>query len=193
MKLSILIPSIPSRIVRMTKLYGNIYIQSENHDVEILCLIDNKKRTIGQKRDALVQMANGEYLTFVDDDDHIKPCYIEQILKSVDSGKDVICPKIECSINGGNKFIASHSILYENQEARIIDGKWIDVTRKPLHNSIWKSELAKSERFPNASYGEDGHWAKRLWPKVKSEYVINEVISSYIYHKLITEAEIIFP
>ena len=193
MKLSVLIPSIPSRIAAMYKLFNDIETQSKGKDIEILSFMDNKKRSIGYKRDALVQIARGDYLTFIDDDDYIKPVYISAILKAIESGSDVLSPKIECTINGGNKFIAIHSILNENQEARTTNGTWINVTRKPLHNSIWKSSLAKSERFPDASYGEDGHWAKRLWPKVKTETIIDEIISGYRFDKEITEAEYIFP
>ena len=69
-KLSILIPSIPSRFRRFQKLFEKINAQATN-EVEILGLFDNKKRSIGHKRDALVQMSKGEYVCFCDDDDDV--------------------------------------------------------------------------------------------------------------------------
>ena len=194
-KLSILIPSIPSRNEKMVALFNKINSQILWTDVEILCFVDNKKRSIGFKRDALVQMANGKYLTFIDDDDNVSDNYISLILDAIDNSNnpDVICFKIACSMNSGNIFIVDHDISYENEESRIVDGKWVDVKRKPLHNSVWKSSLAKSENFPDASYGEDSHWSKRLHPKVKSSYKIDNVLSHYRWDKDITEAELTFP
>lgn len=193
MKLSVLIPSIPSRFDRMITLYNEIQSQCTGREVEILCFVDNKKRSIGYKRDALTQLAQGDYLTFIDDDDWVEPIYIEEIMQAINTGADVLCPKISCIVNQGNEFIVNYSIHNQNEEARIIKGVWVDVTRKPLHNCIWKSSIAKSEHFPDASYGEDGHWAKRLHGKVKSEHIINSIISHYTYDKAITEAALIFP
>ena len=50
MILSILIPSIPSRFKLVQKLYKTIEGQIRDREVEILVLIDNKKRSIGAKR-----------------------------------------------------------------------------------------------------------------------------------------------
>ena len=66
MRLSILIPSIPSRFDKLIATYEHLLILCEGKDIEVLAFTDNKKRTIGQKRDALVQMSNGKYVMFVD-------------------------------------------------------------------------------------------------------------------------------
>ena len=50
-KLSVLIPSIPSRFKRFQKLFEKINAQATN-EVEIFGLFDDKKRSIGHKRDA---------------------------------------------------------------------------------------------------------------------------------------------
>ena len=102
--LSILIPSIPSRFDRMTKLYDKLMKQVQDKPVEILCLIDNKKRSIGLKRDALVQSCKGAYLAFVDDDDDISSDYIDEMLKGCNTGKDIVCFRQGATISHlGNK------------------------------------------------------------------------------------------
>ena len=67
-KLAILIPSIPSRFKRFERLFERINDQATKSDmvVEVLGLFDNKKRSIGHKRDALVQMSKGDYVCFCD-------------------------------------------------------------------------------------------------------------------------------
>ncbi|SCM92825.1 Uncharacterized protein BWINRASL_01028 [Bacillus mycoides] len=46
-----------------------LYEQAQNKPVEILVLLENKKRTTGEKRNILVEQAKGEYVAFVDDDE----------------------------------------------------------------------------------------------------------------------------
>ena len=41
---------------------------------------DNKKRTIGKKRDEMLKLAQGKYVTFVDDDDRISDDYVDEIM-----------------------------------------------------------------------------------------------------------------
>jgi len=70
-QLSILIPSIPTRFGRAKALYEKILALVGDKDIEILMLTDNKKRTIGEKREALKNASNGKYFMFVDDDDDL--------------------------------------------------------------------------------------------------------------------------
>lgn len=46
--------------------------------VEILTLTDNKQRSIGAKRQALLNLAQGKYIAFLDDDDVPSHNYIER-------------------------------------------------------------------------------------------------------------------
>lgn len=66
-QLSILVPTIPSRL---TTFYPRI--MSDYPEIEIIGLFDNKKRTTGQKTGC---MAQGTYLVFIDDDDRISENY----------------------------------------------------------------------------------------------------------------------
>ena len=90
-KLSILIPSIPSRFKRFERLFERINDQASKSDmvVEVLGLFDNKKRSIGHKRDALVQMSNGEYVCFCDDDDDVSLDYVINLLEGIKHPPDV--------------------------------------------------------------------------------------------------------
>ncbi len=171
--------------------YNKIQSQVATNDIEILCFIDNKKRSIGYKRDALVQIAKGDYLTFIDDDDSVNDNYVNSIMTAICSNKDVdiISVKMTASINDGNPFVVEHDVNYEDEAVKLIDGVWADVKRKPLHTSVWKSSIAKSESFPDISYGEDGQWAKKLYPKIKTQFKMKEIISHYSYNEKITEAE----
>lgn len=179
---SVLIPSVPERIEKMKILFDKIQeqITAENADVEILSFVDNRKRSIGYKRETLVQAAQGDYLAFVDDDDDVKDNYIKEIVKAIKNNDvDVIVFNQEVTINDGPPFKIKFGIGYENQECHQENGKWVDITRKPFQVCVWRSSIAKSEHFDNICRGEDWNWCEKLLRKVKTQFVIDETLEVY--------------
>ena len=65
-QLSILIPCIPSRFDKAKNLISKLQENIADKKIEVLCLIDNKVKSIGEKRDDLVQVSNGKYFMFLD-------------------------------------------------------------------------------------------------------------------------------
>ena len=125
----------------------------------------------------------------VDDDDDVENCFIEEIMKVItDTDYDLVTFNQYATINDGNKFTIFFSINNENEEAKIINGKWVDVKRKPFHNMVWKSEIAKSESFNDLNGCEDWDWAKRLIPKVKTSFNIDKHLTIYRFNSSITES-----
>ena len=104
---SILILSIPSRIEKyLISLYNKMLEQTKNYpEVEILCLIDNKSMTIGEKRQALLDSARGKWIAFMDDDDDITDDYMSTIINTIkEKPADVISFDQHCIVNG-NQFL----------------------------------------------------------------------------------------
>jgi hypothetical protein len=173
----------------LLKLYGELSRQADGLPVEILAFTDNKKRSIGLKRDALVQIATGKYVSFVDDDDETYPCYVAEMLAGCESGADVISTVQHASLNGDNKFVVNFGIDNDNEQAYAIDGIWQDIKRKPFHTCAWKSEIAKKYHFPDIGYGEDWLWCEQLLRDVKTEHKINIPIMCYRWDEGVTEAD----
>jgi len=188
--LSILIPTIPERIKVLSKLYDKLLLQvGERADVEILSFCDNKKRSIGYKRDALVQCANGKYCVFVDDDDDVSIDYVSEIIKRTDKDYDVIMFNTMSYLDGKPcKIRVSLDVV--NEEVELVNGKYKDCNRQPFHTSVWRTEIAKSERFADVGYGEDWDWAKRLIPKVESYVKIDKFLHIYKFDSKDTKAPI---
>jgi hypothetical protein len=161
-------------------------------DVEILSFLDNKKRSIGYKRDGLVQLAQGAFLAFVDDDDIPYDNYVKDMVAGVmgaGESADVVVFTEDSQINGGNVFKVKFGLEYPNQEARQVNGKWIDITRKPFHSCAWRTTVAQSERFADTSYGEDWDWVRRLLPKARGQYRLSTTLLRYVYDDRVTEAD----
>ena len=78
--LSILTASIPERSGQRAILTETIAQQIGDLPVEHLSLVDNRKRTIGAKRDALLRIARGTFVAYVDDDDTVTPDYVGSLI-----------------------------------------------------------------------------------------------------------------
>lgn len=185
MILSVLIPSIPSRFDRLKTLYMNLYNQSKGLEVEILVLIDNKKRSIGTKRNDLVQLAQGKYLAFVDDDDKASSNYIEEMLKGCEANKDLICFRQLAKVNDTWSYV-DFSMNNTNEEYQISS----ITRRKPFHVCGIRSSIAKQFKFPDVGYGEDWHWMEQVLSIAKTEYKTDKVLHFYEYRRDVSEAPI---
>lgn len=187
--LSILTPSVPERVqTHLTKLINKINSQILNKSVEHLIFLDNKKRSIGLKREALVQMATGKYLAFVDDDDDISADYIDSLLKASETNADVITFKQNCFVNNNPVSVINFS-LHNSKNEGYEPGKTIN--RMPFHVCAWKSSIAKNYGFIDKNYSEDWFWAQQLIKAAKTEHHIDKVLHTYVYSDTVTTTPLI--
>jgi glycosyltransferase involved in cell wall biosynthesis len=188
---SILIPSIPSRQKMLSRLIENINDQIGDMPVEVLSFIDNKRRTIGEKRDALVRIANGRFLAFLDDDDLAHKTYVKDIVSAIHENPDVdvIVFNQEADIDG-KKFKVEFGLEYENEQAQLgEDGQYSDIKRAPFHVCAWSSRIAKKYRFEPLQDAEDWLWCKQLIAEAKTQHRINKTLHTYRYNSQVTEAK----
>lgn len=203
--LSVLIPSVPSRLGMLSCLMDELQHQIGSLPVEVLAFTDNKKRTIGEKRDALVQMANGKYFAFCDDDDWPMPEYVEEIVTAIRLNEketelcrgvvypnnmvDVIVFNQQVSLNG-KEFTVRFGLEYENEQANLDEnGSYPSVVhRAPFHVCAWRSDLAKKYRFEKSQYGEDWAWSKQLIAEAKTQHRIEKTLHRYVFDDRVTEA-----
>lgn len=175
MKLSILIATIESR----KDLYNNLLMHINNQktdDVEIISACDNKEISIGAKRQALLRMAAGDYVSFVDDDDMISSNYIKNILKAIETNPDCIGFLINCSGTSGVTASASNQWLTWGDK---VGG--FDYVRTIYHKNPIKRSIALQVGYKDLRFAEDHDYSLRLKQSglLKSEEFINEVMYEY--------------
>lgn len=193
--LSILIPSIPSRFEsHLYPLWKELQLQTINNaiwnEVEILTLSDNKHRSIGAKRQALLNLAQGEYIAFLDDDDKPEPDYLDlfcnYIMPAIDTNPpDVVTFKQHVYLNG-QYYPLTFKFGHKVNEEPNPDG----FTRPPWHVCFWRREVVNHCTFPDTNYGEDWAWAEQANKLAKTSYHIDRFMMTYNYDEKISEATV---
>ena len=191
-KLSVLMLTIPDRNKSMLNAVQQLQKQADatgkGKAVEILVLLDNRSKSISEKRNDLLRIARGKYVAFLDDDDAISNEYMEKILKAIDTHDGVDCITFNqwCSLNGEPMNVEFGVGNPHGQLWRDEDGFLGDIKRPPYHMCVWRREIAQSEPFrpvygANGQSSEDIDWLLRLYPKVQTEHHIPDALHGYIY------------
>ncbi len=182
MILSILIPTIQSRQKQFQELHKELDRQiSEDSlfkEVEVIHFLDNKKYSIGYKRNKLINESKGKFVVFVDDDDGVSDDYVRLIYRAIKDNLDIDCIGIKGLITFRKRMPRTfvHSLQYKEYFSK---GKIY--FRPPYHLNPIKHEIAKKYRFEEINYSEDIDWAMRILNDnvLKKEYFINDVIYYY--------------
>lgn len=173
--LSVLIPSIPERINQLAELLSVLKAQ-DHPELEVLTLIDNRRRFLGEKRNALIQMARGKFIANVDDDDLVAPNFFSAIHDALKEDVDLVAYDALCSLNGARPFRVNTGMDYENEQPRHIPGGYSDIRRKPWHWCAWRRELALECKFPEDRHdgAEDWVFLSQALPRVKTWRKVDE-------------------
>lgn len=191
MKLSILVPSVAERRNNflpksLEMLYGQLEkLPAElQKEVEIIYLIDNKTIMLGDKRNLMVEMANGKYISFVDCDDRVSDDYISSLLDAINFDTDSIVFLAEVSLNGNPPKICRYSKDYRQDY-----NTDTEYHRLPNHIPCIKKEVSKKVSFPSLKRAEDAGYAKLLKKYLFTEHKIEKVLYYYDYNDMTTVAQ----
>jgi hypothetical protein len=181
---SILILSVPNRLGNLLiPLYDKLLKQmGESKDVEILCLVDNKMMSIGEKRQKLLTIARGKWVGFLDDDDDIADSYIGDLRAAMTlTPADVITFNQHCTINGDEFRVFFDIANGHDPVCRGPDGNFKDLRRFPYHMCFWRADVAKTVPFKDCSYGEDFDWCLRMMQSgmIRTQTKINKILHYY--------------
>lgn len=189
---SILISAIPERFHSVQPLLFSLLEKQavgRMPDVELLYLMDNKRRPVGAKRNALLSQATGEYVSFIDDDDDVAADYVKRIYTAIKQGR---AAKVDVICFGQRATLAPHNITHEcsyslqhykrepRRQLATINGpdgvqlpNVLAWSGPPSHTMIWRRELVADLKFPEKTFGEDVDWVDLACQRAKSEIQLN--------------------
>lgn len=194
--LSILIASTPEREEMTNKLVEELNKQIEfvhrNWLLGEIEIVEDRSirfldggLSIGQKRDSLVQRAQGRYLCFLDSDESIAGNYVQTIVKLTENKADVITFRSFANLE--NYWCVVDMSLYHKENEQTSPDEICK--RPPWHICPVKSHLAKIHKFNDSNYGEDWDWFERVLKGCTSEAKSNAIIHMYNHRSSISEAD----
>ena len=191
--LSILMPTLPSRRATFEPLFDKLAAQvKDKYFVEVIALLDNRRMTIGEKCNALMGSARGRFLTFVDDDDDVSPNYIDSIWNAMSMtawDADVITFGVACELRWRDGRVQSSTVFPDVNDPNDDFRDGAITKRKPMQIAVWRTELARTSRWAHAQQEADVAWASKLWPQVKAQHKITDVLYTYKFSEAGTEAK----
>ena len=148
---------------------------------------DDGSKSVGKKRNEVLDQAKGEYVCFVDDDDMVSPDYIESICNVLtDNDCDGVSFWGMYYVRGQPLMLFNHA--NENGGHFKKDGRQY----RPLnHLNPVRTEIAREIRFPEKDFGEDADYCDRLLEcgKIKNECAIDRVLYHYLWDPKTTETQ----
>ena len=185
--LTIMIPTTVDRRDLFERLYKELQRQISDYPngtelVEIIYDEDNKEKSVGLKRQPLLERAKGEFVVGFDSDDLPALTYIQDILDALilNSGNpdiDHVGFLEDCDINGERSisiFSIRHSHWDENKDG-------YDHIRCANPKSVIRRRKALIVGFPDMRFGEDRVFSEAVTPHLKSEVFINKPLYYYIH------------
>lgn len=178
-KWTIGIPSVPARRELRARLLAQLDEQIQDYeDIEVIVLEDNRMRKLGPKRQAIVDIAQGEYINFIDDDDRIADDYIETICPLLD-GVDCVGFTGHISIEGA----PWRNVFYSKEHP--IKNVGEDFYRPIQHLTPVRTELVRKIKYTGHRQ-EDSSWARRMIEAklLKTENTTDKVLYYYYSTKV---------
>ena len=171
-KLSILICTLTERKALLKRLMDCLDPQLTS-SVEVLTWEDNRQLTTGAKRNILLGGAEGDYISFIDDDDLVSNDYVPKILTAIEDRPDCCSLQGEITIKG-KKRIFIHSLQYDKWFEK--DGVYY---RCPNHLNAIRRDIALDVGFPEKDVGEDQDFSMKVYPLLNTQTAIRGTIYYY--------------
>ena len=157
--------------------------------VEYVVALDEKIKTVGEKRNEVLDRARGKYVCFIDDDDLVSAIYFQALVETLENH-----PQVDC--------VGFKGMYYEHGEPQMVfhhaiqnGGHWKDengIQRRPVnHLNPVRTEFARKIRFPEKSFGEDSDYCDRLLDSglIKSEAFIDLILYHYLFDREISATQ----
>lgn len=182
---AILIATIETRKPQFEKLRSFIKSQIVKNSLigqcEIVHISDNKEISVGLKRQRLLEIANSNYVAFIDDDDWVSDDYLTSIMTSIrQNSPDSIGFLVRCTFDGSEPVISKASNKYSDWAENVDGYRYV---RTPYHKTPIRRDLAVQIGFKDIRYAEDHDYSRRLKAAglIKNEDFIDKSLYYYSY------------
>lgn len=183
--LSILIPTLVERRLQWYNLTKRLKVLAQDYSVEILSNEDNREKTTGEKRNELIDMAQGKFSAFIDDDDDVPNHYFDSIFSALNERPEADCIGFKGLLVNRMMVVrqnATRSQVFRHSKGLpysqgLVNGEY---QRPPNHLNPMLTDYFRQIRFPNLTFAEDYDFCLNL---AKADLIKNETFLDIImYH-----------
>jgi glycosyltransferase involved in cell wall biosynthesis len=175
---SILTPTLSSRQAKFLDLMGILLSQAEQDGrVEVVALHNDGERDIAGYRQALLEDARGDYVSFLDDDDMIEPDFVSSVTAAMEGYPDFVAFRVSYSSDGRPESRPTVTgIQYE---------RWYDtmdaMIRDVVHVCPVRSVIARHADFrvPHGDGKEDWSYVSMVRPLLRTQAEIPRILYHY--------------
>lgn len=174
--LTVAVLGVPSRVRGvLPDLIERLDRMAEGRPVEVLALLDNKRRSVGAKRNALLTLTRGQFVSFVDDDDLVDDGYVDDLLQAIKSDPSTDCIVFDAWVTqeGSGGKVCHYGIEYKDENR---DDAYY---RRPNHICCFRAEIARHIGFPDANWQEDCAFAAGAAPWIRQQVRIPKILYHY--------------
>lgn len=180
---TILVATLTRRADRLRGLLDVLLPQLDPHAgaVRVLAFANRGEHPLGQVRQALVEVATGDYVSFVDDDDQVPTYYVDEVVAALAARPDYVGWRMQCYVDGEPLKPTLHSLRYA--------GWWDDNVayyRDVSHLNPIRRELALKADFRRGDPPEDVAWVNQVRGLPVTEAFIDKVM--YYYYSSSTDS-----
>lgn len=182
-ELSVLIPTLTERRHQFGLLRARLEKAAEPYAVEILSIEDQRETSTGAKRNKLIDMAQGKFSVFIDDDDNVSDYYFEAIFSALKTKPDVDCIGLKGMLiwaNNGKREIFKHSVGLPYSDG-MVNGEYL---RPPNHLNPILTDYYKRIRFPDKTFAEDYDFCIKMAESglIKNEIFVDKIMYYYNFN-----------
>lgn len=166
---------------------GEICDALSNEDVRIR-VIHQKNQGVSVARNVGIQMATGQYITFVDSDDYLmeSSIYTEAVNILETNNIDVVAWLWQYEDVNGNMLVSKDKITGVNYGMQsgyhflrsLYQSSYSNGIVVSVWNKLYRSEIVKNSGFP-LIYAEDDMWSVRILTQISEIYVMEKF--GYVY------------
>lgn len=178
---SVLIPTLATRTGVLAELLKVLLPQCEAHGgVEVVGLFNHSP--VGVARQALLDAARGEYVSFVDDDNLVEDNYVAAITTAMGTRPDYVAFEHAYYVDGIRQPCRIVTgIGYDGWHSGYDNAGWQLLVRDITHINPARRDLALRSRFPPMGTGEDYAYIAGLRPLLRSQVTIGRVLYHYLH------------
>ena len=142
--------------------------------VEIIIDTDNMIKSVGKKRNDLIEKAKGKYVCFIDDDDFISDNYLNVILNHLNFDYDIVLIAISQILDGNITKTIIPSLYIDN----VVSNNSIFKTNH-FHLCPHKKSIAKLVLFDCINFSEDMIYSQKIVQYITNYFLVEEPL--YLY------------